>query len=142
MSHLRAVKSEKHTALAEQHNMRHFYLSAKTGDNVSTCFYKVASELSGVTLTKPEVMPTATTTATATATATRTRTPTLTFWGPACIQYVSLLSLPSGIGDPSFIRQITQSRFRPLHVSSTPLSGTGNPRESLTAADLGQSNAG
>ena len=37
--------------------MRHFYLSAKTGDNVSTCFYKVASELSGVTLTKPEVKP-------------------------------------------------------------------------------------
>jgi Ras-related protein Rab-28 len=55
MSHLRAVKSERHSQLAETHGMRSFYVSAKTGDNVSTTFYRVASELAGVTLTKPEV---------------------------------------------------------------------------------------
>eukprot|EP00283_Hemiselmis_rufescens_P021012 CAMPEP_0173438846 /NCGR_PEP_ID=MMETSP1357-20121228/20632_1 /TAXON_ID=77926 /ORGANISM="Hemiselmis rufescens, Strain PCC563" /LENGTH=202 /DNA_ID=CAMNT_0014404167 /DNA_START=27 /DNA_END=632 /DNA_ORIENTATION=+ len=55
MSHLRAVKSERHTQLVETHGMRSFFVSAKTGDNVSTTFYRVASELSGVTLTKPEV---------------------------------------------------------------------------------------
>mmetsp|Transcript_34829 Transcript_34829/g.81661 ORF Transcript_34829/g.81661 Transcript_34829/m.81661 type:complete len:226 (-) Transcript_34829:33-710(-) len=55
MSHLRAVKSERHTQLVEQHGMRSFFVSAKTGDNVSTTFYRVASELSGITLSKPEV---------------------------------------------------------------------------------------
>mmetsp|Transcript_40090 Transcript_40090/g.78551 ORF Transcript_40090/g.78551 Transcript_40090/m.78551 type:complete len:222 (+) Transcript_40090:270-935(+) len=55
MSHLRAVKSEKHTQLVEQHGMKSFFVSAKSGDNVSTTFYRVASELSGITLSKPEV---------------------------------------------------------------------------------------
>ena len=45
MSHLRAVKSEKHTQLAESFNMKSFYVSAKTGDNVNTCFHKVAADL-------------------------------------------------------------------------------------------------
>lgn len=56
MSHLRAVKSERHTSFAEMHGMHQFFVSAKTGDNVSTCFYRVASDLAGITLTKPEVM--------------------------------------------------------------------------------------
>lgn len=30
-------------------------MSAKTGDNVSPCFYRVAAELAGVVLTKPEM---------------------------------------------------------------------------------------
>ena len=55
MSHLRAVKSEKHTQLAESFNMKSFYVSAKTGDNVNTCFHKVAADLAGVALSKPEV---------------------------------------------------------------------------------------
>mmetsp|Transcript_147 Transcript_147/g.371 ORF Transcript_147/g.371 Transcript_147/m.371 type:complete len:234 (+) Transcript_147:168-869(+) len=55
MSHLRAVKSDRHTSLVETHGMRSFYVSAKTGDNVNTAFYRVASELAGVALTKPEV---------------------------------------------------------------------------------------
>ena len=55
MSHLRAVKSEKHTQLAESFNMKSFYVSAKTGDNVNTCFHKVAADLAGIALTKPEV---------------------------------------------------------------------------------------
>ena len=42
----------------ESFNMRSFYVSAKTGDNVNTCFHKVAADLAGVTLTKPEVSPT------------------------------------------------------------------------------------
>jgi hypothetical protein len=36
--------------------MKSFYVSAKTGDNVSTCFHKVAADLAGITLTKPEVL--------------------------------------------------------------------------------------
>ena len=55
MSHLRAVKSERHTSLVDAHSMRSFFVSAKTGDNVSSTFFRVASELAGVTLTKPEV---------------------------------------------------------------------------------------
>ena len=39
----------------ESFNMKSFYVSAKTGDNVSTCFHKVAADLAGITLTKPEV---------------------------------------------------------------------------------------
>ena len=30
-------------------------MSAKTGDNVLQCFYRVAADLAGVTLTKPEI---------------------------------------------------------------------------------------
>lgn len=30
-------------------------MSAKTGDNVSSCFYRVAADLAGVVLTKPEL---------------------------------------------------------------------------------------
>eukprot|EP00277_Geminigera_cryophila_P036367 CAMPEP_0173095174 /NCGR_PEP_ID=MMETSP1102-20130122/31680_1 /TAXON_ID=49646 /ORGANISM="Geminigera sp., Strain Caron Lab Isolate" /LENGTH=225 /DNA_ID=CAMNT_0013984833 /DNA_START=45 /DNA_END=722 /DNA_ORIENTATION=- len=55
MSHLRAVKSEKHTQFIESFNMKSFYVSAKTGDNVNTCFHKVAADLAGIALTKPEV---------------------------------------------------------------------------------------
>ena len=31
------------------------FMSAKTGDSVSSCFYRVAAELAGVVLTKPEL---------------------------------------------------------------------------------------
>lgn len=30
-------------------------MSAKTGDSVSQCFYRVAADLSGVSLTRPEM---------------------------------------------------------------------------------------
>ena len=30
-------------------------MSAKTGDSVSSCFYRVAADLAGVVLTKPEM---------------------------------------------------------------------------------------
>jgi len=39
----------------ESFNMKSFYVSAKTGDNVNTCFHKVAADLAGIALTKPEV---------------------------------------------------------------------------------------
>mmetsp|Transcript_22727 Transcript_22727/g.74297 ORF Transcript_22727/g.74297 Transcript_22727/m.74297 type:complete len:227 (-) Transcript_22727:21-701(-) len=55
MSHLRAVKSDKHTKFSDDNGMKSFFVSAKTGDNVSTTFFKIASELSGVNLTKPEL---------------------------------------------------------------------------------------
>ena len=31
------------------------FMSAKTGDNVSQCFHRVAADLAGVVLTKPEI---------------------------------------------------------------------------------------
>mmetsp|Transcript_32651 Transcript_32651/g.76909 ORF Transcript_32651/g.76909 Transcript_32651/m.76909 type:complete len:228 (-) Transcript_32651:430-1113(-) len=55
MSHLRAVKSEKHLSFADSNSLKSFYVSAKTGDNVNATFYRVASDLAGVVLTKPEV---------------------------------------------------------------------------------------
>ena len=39
----------------ESFSMKSFYVSAKTGDNVNTCFHKVAADLAGIALTKPEV---------------------------------------------------------------------------------------
>ena len=32
-----------------------YFVSAKTGDNVAAAFYRVAADLAGVVLTKPEV---------------------------------------------------------------------------------------
>ena len=52
---MRGVKLEKHTQFADENDMASFFMSAKTGDSVAQCFYRVASELSGVVLTKPEL---------------------------------------------------------------------------------------
>ena len=55
LNHMRGVKLEKHTQFADENDMASFFMSAKTGDSVAQCFYRVASELSGVVLTKPEL---------------------------------------------------------------------------------------
>mmetsp|Transcript_8535 Transcript_8535/g.18364 ORF Transcript_8535/g.18364 Transcript_8535/m.18364 type:complete len:207 (-) Transcript_8535:139-759(-) len=55
MGHLRAVRSEQHAAFADENAMRPFLVSAKTGDNVSAAFFRIASELAGVAVSKPEV---------------------------------------------------------------------------------------
>ena len=46
----------KHNDFAEENEMRsNFFMSAKTGDMVKSCLYRVAADLAGVILTKPEL---------------------------------------------------------------------------------------
>jgi len=54
-SHIRAVKPDKHNKFADENDMYSYFMSAKTGDNVSACFYRIAADLAGVVLTKPEL---------------------------------------------------------------------------------------
>ncbi|KAK9804325.1 hypothetical protein WJX72_006920 [[Myrmecia] bisecta] len=55
LTHLRTVKPERHNQFADSNNMYSYFVSAKTGDNVATTFYRVAADLAGIVLTKPEV---------------------------------------------------------------------------------------
>eukprot|EP00455_Lapot_gusevi_P024867 TRINITY_DN2598_c0_g2_i7.p1 TRINITY_DN2598_c0_g2~~TRINITY_DN2598_c0_g2_i7.p1 ORF type:complete len:223 (+),score=34.74 TRINITY_DN2598_c0_g2_i7:142-810(+) len=55
LAHLRAVKLEKHNQFSEAHHMQSHFISAKTGDNVNTCFYRICAELANVPLTKAEL---------------------------------------------------------------------------------------
>ena len=55
LNHMRTVKPEKHSAFAEENDMYSYTMSAKTGDQVNACFYRIAADLAGVVLTKPEV---------------------------------------------------------------------------------------
>ncbi|KAL1526585.1 hypothetical protein AB1Y20_015291 [Prymnesium parvum] len=55
LNHMRMVKVEKHNLFADENDMYSCFMSAKTGDNVDQCFFRVAADLSGVTLTKPEI---------------------------------------------------------------------------------------
>ena len=53
LNHMQAVKSEQHERFAEDNNLYSFYVSAKTGDQINTCFYKIACDLAGIQVTKP-----------------------------------------------------------------------------------------
>eukprot|EP00744_Colponema_vietnamica_P007004 GILI01010118.1.p1 GENE.GILI01010118.1~~GILI01010118.1.p1 ORF type:complete len:231 (+),score=49.80 GILI01010118.1:83-775(+) len=55
LSHLRAVKGEKHNMFAEENGMFSFFCSAKTGDQVNASFHRIAADLAGVMLSKPEI---------------------------------------------------------------------------------------
>merc|ERR1712087_980265 len=55
LNHMRAVKVEKHNQFAEENEMCSAFMSAKSGDSVSSCFYRIAADLAGVVLTKPEL---------------------------------------------------------------------------------------
>eukprot|EP00854_Cymbomonas_tetramitiformis_P022778 gene22778-27498_t len=55
LTHLRTVKPEKHNEFADANDMYSYFLSAKTGDNVASTFYRIAADLAGVVLTKPEI---------------------------------------------------------------------------------------
>lgn len=55
MQHARTVKPEKHTQFAGEGDMLSYFVSAKTGDNVTPCFTKIAADLAGVTLGKPDL---------------------------------------------------------------------------------------
>jgi len=55
LNHMRAVKPEEHEKFVEEHGMYSFYVSAKTGDQVTSCFTKIAADLAGVELSKPAI---------------------------------------------------------------------------------------
>jgi len=55
LNHLRAVKLDKHNAFADENDMYSFFMSAKSGDNVDSTFFRVAADWAGVVLTKPEL---------------------------------------------------------------------------------------
>ena len=55
LNHLRCVKVEKHNQFADENEMFSCFMSAKTGDNVAQCFHRIAADLAGVVLTKPEI---------------------------------------------------------------------------------------
>ncbi len=55
LNHMQAVKPEEHTKFAEDNGLYNFYVSAKTGDQVTACFYKIAADLSGVKVTKNDI---------------------------------------------------------------------------------------
>ena len=55
LNHMRAIKLDKHNQFVEENGMYSAFMSAKTGDSVSSCFYRVAADLAGVVLTKPEL---------------------------------------------------------------------------------------
>ena len=55
LNHMRAVRTEKHNQFASENGMSSYYMSAKTGDQVSACIHRIAADLAGVTLTRPDV---------------------------------------------------------------------------------------
>lgn len=55
LNHMRAVKLDKHNGFADENDMYSYFLSAKSGDNVSAAFYRMAADWAGVVLTKPEL---------------------------------------------------------------------------------------
>mmetsp|Transcript_100219 Transcript_100219/g.283770 ORF Transcript_100219/g.283770 Transcript_100219/m.283770 type:complete len:234 (+) Transcript_100219:139-840(+) len=55
LSHICTVKNEKHNQFADENDLYSYFVSAKTGDQVHPSFYRIAADLAGVTLTKPEL---------------------------------------------------------------------------------------
>ena len=55
LNHMQAVKSEQHEKYAKENNLYSFYVSAKTGDQVNSCFFKIAADLAGIKITKPMI---------------------------------------------------------------------------------------
>lgn len=55
LDHLRAVKADKHQKFATEHSMSSHFISARTDDQVSLCFQKVAAQVLGYKLTKQEI---------------------------------------------------------------------------------------
>jgi len=55
MQHLRAVRMDKHVEFMQQHKTGSCFVSAKTGDQVHSCFTRVVADLAGVALTKNQL---------------------------------------------------------------------------------------
>ena len=52
LNHMQAVKADQHSKFATLHKMKGYYCSAKTGDQVASVYYQIASDLSGVVISK------------------------------------------------------------------------------------------
>lgn len=55
LSHIRAVKSEKHDQFVDENGLYQYTVSAKTGEQVHPAFFKIAADLAGVTITGPDM---------------------------------------------------------------------------------------
>ncbi|EGB10892.1 hypothetical protein AURANDRAFT_21828 [Aureococcus anophagefferens] len=55
LSHMRAVKSEVHNRFADENVLYSFMMSAKSGDQVKSCFLRVAAVLSNTSFSRPEI---------------------------------------------------------------------------------------
>ncbi|KAH8047560.1 GTPase [Aureococcus anophagefferens] len=55
LSHMRAVKSEVHNRFADENMLYSFMMSAKSGDQVKSCFLRVAAVLSNTSFSRPEI---------------------------------------------------------------------------------------
>lgn len=55
LGHIRAVKADKHNQFAEENDVYSYFVSARSGDQVHPSFYRIAADLAGVTLSKPEM---------------------------------------------------------------------------------------
>ncbi|KAG8469062.1 hypothetical protein KFE25_007580 [Diacronema lutheri] len=55
LAHMRTVRSTKHNQFCDENDATPFFLCAKNGENVNTCFFKLAAMLAGVAVTKHEV---------------------------------------------------------------------------------------
>ncbi|XP_070540033.1 ras-related protein Rab-28-like [Ptychodera flava] len=55
LEHMRTVKQEKHMKFAQENGMSSHFVSAKSGDAVNLCFQKIAADICGIKLTKPEI---------------------------------------------------------------------------------------
>merc|ERR1711972_1200762 len=55
LAHIRAVKVEKHNQFADENDLYSYFVSAKSGEQVHPSFFRIAADLAGITLTKPEI---------------------------------------------------------------------------------------
>lgn len=54
LAHICAVKSDAHNKFADE-IMYSYFVSAKSGNNVNSCFFRIAWDLAGVVLNKSEI---------------------------------------------------------------------------------------
>jgi len=59
IAHMRAVRPNKHMQFCDENEAQSFFVSAKNGDNINTCFFRVAAGLAGVPLSAPDIESTA-----------------------------------------------------------------------------------
>jgi Ras-related protein Rab-28 len=60
LSHMRTVRTSLHAQFCEENETQSFFLSAKNGENVNACFFRLAASLTGVVMTTPELDSTST----------------------------------------------------------------------------------
>lgn len=55
LNHLRAVKAAKHKQFVEENDLKSFFVSAKTDDQVNASFRQIAADLAGIALTRTDL---------------------------------------------------------------------------------------